>query len=85
MTAQLIATIVIGAISILLVPFVVWLVKENTAHKVEMARMRMEFVTWQRLEQWRAETAVEFTKVRELIHEVALSVARLGPSTNHQG
>lgn len=85
MNWQMIVTIAVAVLNGLLVPFVVWLVKENTAHKVALAQMQNEFVTWKHLEQWRTETAADFTKVRELIQTVALSVARLeGATTGHK-
>ncbi len=95
MTPQLLATIVIGIVTGMLVPFVVWLVRENTSCRVAMANMRADmaeqaarFVTWehmQKVERWREETTREFTEIRRDIQAVALAVAGMKGPQSHTG
>lgn len=95
MTPQMWLTVIGLAVSVLLVPFVAWLVKENTSCKVAMANQRADmaeqaakFVTWehmQKVERWREETTREFTEIRRDIQAVALAVAAGTGQRSHTG
>jgi hypothetical protein len=90
-----IATIILTCLTGLLIPFVAWLVRENTSCKVAMANMRADmaeqaakFVTWehmQKVERWREETTREFTEIRRDIQAVALAVAENKGARSHTG
>lgn len=95
MTPQMWLTVIGLVATGLLVPFVAWLVKENTGCKVAMANMRADmaeqaakFVTWehmQKVERWREETTREFTEIRRDIQAVALAVAGMKGDRSHTG